>query len=152
VATSRLLAAAFSAVVGAKMATYRAAMKTLGLGSKASASLPELKVAYREQAKRWHPDVAAANSDAAAAVSKFREVQQAYELLAAPGMSHTARMMTRSQSWEERNASIREYHAKTSGRPIKVMMYMLLALTGGFAADLAWKKRFRHQRVPPAST
>ena len=26
------------------------------------------------------------------------------------------------------------------------MTYVLLALTGGFAFDLAWKKRFPHQR------
>ena len=62
------------------------------------------------------------------------------------GMSETARRMTRAPSPEERAAPIREYHAKTSGTPIKLMTYMLLVLTTGFAADLFYRKRFPHQR------
>ena len=47
---------------------------------------------------------------------------------------------------EERDAPFREYQQKTSGGPIKIMTYLLLGLTGAFAVDLGWRKRFPHQR------
>ena len=129
----------------------RKAMQELGLGSQSSATQKEIKDAYRAQAKRYHPDVAGAQGDDAdAAAAKFRDVHKAYEQLAAPGsgvgMSEAARRATRAPTAEEREAPVREYHATVTGAPIKVLMYMLLALTGAFSYDLAMKKRFPHQR------
>lgn len=47
------------------------------LGVLASADDQEIKRAYRQLARRYHPDV----SDEARAVERFREIQEAYELL-----------------------------------------------------------------------
>ena len=51
------------------------------LGLRSSASLQEIKNAFRQQASRHHPD----RNDAPDAASRFRMVQQAYEVLADPG-------------------------------------------------------------------
>lgn len=57
------------------MATKRDYYETLGLGK--NASKDEIKAAYRRLAKKYHPDV---NKDAEAE-GKFKEVQEAYDVL-----------------------------------------------------------------------
>jgi DnaJ-class molecular chaperone len=55
------------------------------LGVSPKATDDEIKQAYREQAKKYHPDVsasAAVKSDAEA--QRFREIAEAYAVLSAP--------------------------------------------------------------------
>ncbi len=61
------------------MATPRDHYEVLGVGRKASQD--EIKKAYRELARKWHPD---RNPDDADAEEKFKEIQQAYDTLSDP--------------------------------------------------------------------
>jgi molecular chaperone DnaJ len=51
------------------------------LGVSKSASAAEIKKAYRELARKWHPD---RNPDDPAAEERFKEIQQAYDALSDP--------------------------------------------------------------------
>src|SRR5262249_35677507 len=51
------------------------------LGVSKSASADEIKKAYRELARKWHPD---RNPDDPKAEEKFKEIQQAYDTLSDP--------------------------------------------------------------------
>src|SRR5689334_4741396 len=51
------------------------------LGVKRSASQDEIKKAYRELARKWHPD---RNPDDKQAEERFKEIQQAYDALSDP--------------------------------------------------------------------
>lgn len=51
------------------------------LGVDRSASADEIKNAYRKLAKKYHPDL---NKDSAQAAEKFKEINQAYEVLSDP--------------------------------------------------------------------
>jgi molecular chaperone DnaJ len=51
------------------------------LGVSRSASQDEIKKAYRELARKWHPD---RNPEDSAAEEKFKEIQQAYDALSDP--------------------------------------------------------------------
>ena len=51
------------------------------LGVSKSASQDEIKKAYRELARKWHPD---RNPDDAEAEERFKEIQQAYDALSDP--------------------------------------------------------------------
>jgi len=53
------------------------------LGAKKNASAEELKLAYRRLAKQHHPDLHP-NKDKATATEKFKEVNEAYEVLSDP--------------------------------------------------------------------
>src|SRR3954464_5754261 len=48
------------------------------LGVSKDASQDEIKKAYRELARKWHPD---RNPDDAQAEERFKEIQQAYDVL-----------------------------------------------------------------------
>jgi DnaJ-class molecular chaperone len=52
------------------------------LGVQKTASEKEIKAAYRKLARKWHPD--ANPDDAKAAEEKFKEIQEAYEVLGDP--------------------------------------------------------------------
>ena len=58
------------------MADKRDYYEVLGIGK--SASEDEIKKAYRQLAKKYHPDL---NPDDKAAEAKFKEVNEAYEVL-----------------------------------------------------------------------
>ena len=74
-----------------------AALRTLGLTR--SASVEELKLAYRALAKKWHPDGHPGPSKAAAE-AKFKEVQQAFTFLKRPGaLREAAAAHAASGSW-----------------------------------------------------
>jgi molecular chaperone DnaJ len=51
------------------------------LGVSKSASQEDVKKAYRDLARKWHPDL---NKDDAAAEERFKEIQQAYDVLSDP--------------------------------------------------------------------
>ena len=50
------------------------------LGLSRSASVAEIKAAYRKQALQWHPD----RNKSAEATEKFKEINKAYEILSDP--------------------------------------------------------------------
>ncbi|MEE8391012.1 MAG: molecular chaperone DnaJ [Anaerolineae bacterium] len=60
------------------MAERRDYYEVLGVGR--SASQGEIKKAYRQMARQWHPDV----SDAADAETRFKELNEAYDVLSDP--------------------------------------------------------------------
>ena len=60
------------------MATQRDYYDILGVSKSASAQ--ELKKAYRKQALQWHPD----RNKSAEASEKFKEINEAYEVLGNP--------------------------------------------------------------------
>lgn len=123
---------------------HRPSLRVLGLaGPKATPA--EVKEAYRLQAKRWHPDVAHVGSTKVEAESKFLEIKAAYETLCGPQMSDAARKLTRPPK-DYRKEELRRYHAETSGTPIKVMMAVLLGLTGYTAYDMHGRKRMPYQQ------
>lgn len=51
------------------------------LGISSAATLADVKKAFRQKASFWHPD----KNPAAGAAERFRAVQEAYEVLSAPG-------------------------------------------------------------------
>ena len=55
------------------------------LGIRAGAAAPEIAAAYREQAKRWHPD----RGGGAAAERRMAEINSAYDLLRAQAAHRT---------------------------------------------------------------
>lgn len=71
------------------MSAGAAALRTLGLSRARAVTRDEVKAAFRELAKKWHPDGHQGGSKQAAE-AKFKELQSAYELLKAPGALHEA--------------------------------------------------------------
>ncbi len=57
----------------------------LTLGIRPSASLEDVKRAFREQAKLYHPDVARATTNEAEALARFKLVNEAYSILGDAG-------------------------------------------------------------------
>ncbi len=55
------------------------------LGIRPSASLDDVKRAFREQAKLYHPDVARATTNEAEALARFKLVNEAYSVLGDAG-------------------------------------------------------------------
>ena len=70
------------------------------LGIKEGASEEEIKRAYREQVKKYHPDQYQDNPLSKLAEEKLREVNEAYEYLTGKGQSTKA-----SHGWSGRSAS-----------------------------------------------
>ncbi|MEK4114944.1 DnaJ domain-containing protein [Paenibacillus sp. FSL W8-0919] len=70
------------------------------LGVEPSATAADIKQAYRKLAKRYHPDV---NQGSEEAARKFREVQQAYEVLADPAARE--KYDTRGRAGESRRSN-----------------------------------------------
>lgn len=141
--------------------TRASLLSTLGLAQDATA--PEIKAAYRKEAKRWHPDTANASSVGKhEAEQKFMEIRAAYEqLVKQPRTSRTgdvyttegvrasenAQKMTRSPG-NVRAQELRRYaHSNsTSSLPLKVMTGLILTMTIGVAADIYGRRRFPWQQ------
>jgi molecular chaperone DnaJ len=75
------------------------------LGVTTSASNDEIKKAYRELSRKYHPDSYINNPLADLAEEKFKEVQQAYEQI----------MKNRENGYSGGNASISSYNNSSSG-------------------------------------
>ena len=71
------------------MSAGAAALRTLGLSRARAITRDEVKTAFRELAKKWHPDGNQGGSKQSAE-AKFKELQNAYQLLSAPGGLHEA--------------------------------------------------------------
>jgi preprotein translocase subunit Sec63 len=125
------------------LAVHAAAARVLGLRPLPSAA--EIKAAYRQHAKRFHPDVAEGHVDSEA---KFREVRAAYETLQRPTMSENARKLLTPDQRGSTKDELRRYHANasSSGASLKVMTALLLGMTSYLAYTLHHKKRLPHQR------
>ena len=78
-------------------AELRAARSTLGVQSDYNEQ--ELKAAYRQRAKEWHPDVAV--GDRAVATARFKELSSAYEILCRRGTVDDAYQRLQSQRANE---------------------------------------------------
>ncbi|KAI8871983.1 heat shock protein DnaJ, partial [Ramicandelaber brevisporus] len=51
------------------------------LGISRSATLEQVKAAYKKQALKWHPDRHQKDADKDVATAKFKEISEAYEIL-----------------------------------------------------------------------
>ena len=60
--------------------------KLLGIGRSASAN--QIKVAYRELVKKYHPDLFSTADDKAKATEKLRLINEAYAVLGSPERRH----------------------------------------------------------------
>lgn len=80
------------------------------LGVKEGASEEEIKKAYREQVKKYHPDQYQANPLSKLAEEKLREVNEAYEYLTGKGQSAKA-----GNGWSGRSATSTSNQGDDSG-------------------------------------
>ncbi|MHB8063963.1 MAG: J domain-containing protein [Ruminiclostridium sp.] len=87
------------------------------LGIKEGASEEEIKKAYREQVKKYHPDQYQDNPLSKLAEEKLREVNEAYEYLTGKGQSAKA-----SNGWSGRSATTGNQGGDDSFKQVRALI------------------------------
>mmetsp|Transcript_781 Transcript_781/g.1587 ORF Transcript_781/g.1587 Transcript_781/m.1587 type:complete len:235 (-) Transcript_781:49-753(-) len=137
-------------------ATFACPRTLLGVGPRCTAD--DVKKAYRQRAKEWHPDLCA-TGDKKAAVERFQELQAAYQALleeirtgrkagSASSRAHSQRAPHEQPSWAGTRADPREWAEEAAAykapeQPLVMKLpsglrHLKLGAAGLFVGWLAW--------------
>jgi DnaJ-class molecular chaperone len=118
------------------------------LGLKCTASADEIKRAYRDLAKKYHPDLNPENKEEAE--RKFKEISEAYEVLSDD--KKRKQYDNSGKNEEEKVIYHQENSAKTVSNPFTQEMYDILARQSADFFDIKEhlrKKKERENRQNP---